>query len=157
MRSWTFAALLLAMCAGLNGAGRTPAGSEVVGYAKHIDVAKVDSALKSEPLEVWLTSRELHLHHVRWDRGDCDIKPEEPPSKIDYPLCVRIDFRYPNGWGWMSLKIGTIHTGIYGRPELLHCVVKSGGGPPDGAFHDVKKLSELRKVLDAINAKVRRR
>jgi hypothetical protein len=118
---------------------------------------KDTSALKSESLENWLSSRELHLDHLRWSRGDCDIRPDESPSKRDYPLCVRIDFRSPNGWGWMSLKIGTLHAGIHGRPGLLHCVVKSEGFPPHGAFHEVKKLSEFPAVLVAVEAEARRR
>ncbi|HSY51072.1 MAG TPA: hypothetical protein VLC46_19865 [Thermoanaerobaculia bacterium] len=149
--------LLILMCYGANGAGRPPDVSDVVAYARQIDVAKIDAALKPESLELWLSSRELNLDHVRWSRGDCDIRPDESPSKHDYPLCVRIDFRCPNGWGWMSLKIGTIHKGIRGRPELLHCVVKSRGFPRHGAFHGVKKLSEFRAVLDAVDADAHRR
>ena len=70
---------------------------------------------------------------------------------------MRIDFHCPNGWGWISLKVGTIHTGIRGRPELLHCVVKSSAFPPHGAFHEVKKLSEFPATLDAVEAEARRR
>jgi hypothetical protein len=145
------AALLLTMFNGANGAARVSASAEVVVYAKQIDIAKIDSTLKYQPLGVWLSSPQLHLQRVQWSRGDCDIRPDEPPSKRDYPLCARIDFCRPNGWGWTSLKIGTIHTGIHGRPELLHCVVKSNGLPPHGAFHDVEQLSELPVVLDAVD------
>lgn len=148
--------LLLTFSCGTTGANPRPAVSEVVAYGKQIDVARVDPALKPASLELWLTSRELHLDHVRWSRGDCDIRPEEPPSNRDYPLCVRIDFRCPNGWGWLSLKIGTTHLGIHGVPTLLHCVVKSRGFPPQGAFHEVKRLSELPAALDAVGAEARR-
>jgi len=153
---WTMTTLLLTLCCAADGASPLPAVSEVVAYGKQINIAKIDSALKPQSLELWLAAGELRLDHVRWSRGDCDIRPEKPPSNRDYPLCVRIDFRCPNGWGWLSLKIGTIQLGIHGVPTLLHCAVKSKGFPPQGAFHEVKKLSELPAVLDAVGAEGRR-
>src|ERR1051325_4868454 len=143
------AALLLTACDGANGAGRAAAPSDVVRYAKQIDVAVLDRSLSSQSLERWLASARLRLRGVQWSRGDCGLRPSEPSSKRDYPLCARIDFREPQAWGWISLKIGTVRTGIGGRPELQHCVVKSTGPPPLGAFHEVKKLSDLPAALDA--------
>lgn len=82
---WTSAVLFLTICYGVNAGSRTVGASAVVAYAKRIDVAKIDKTLKSQSLETWLLSRELHLDHIRWSRGDCDIRPDEPASKRGLP------------------------------------------------------------------------
>ena len=48
------------------------------------------------------------------------------------------------------LKIGTIQTGIHGAPKLLYCVLKSIA-PGGGAFHAVKRLSDLPAMLGKLH------
>jgi hypothetical protein len=140
------------MCDAAPHGSRIPAASDVVTYGKAIDVAVLDSALRSQKLQDWIASARLHLQRVQWSLGDCDIQPNDAHPDADYPICTRIDFRRGTVWGWISVKIGSIHEGIHGRPEVLTCVVKSGGLPPAGVFRSTKRLSELPALLDKATA-----
>lgn len=153
---WVIAALSVAACNGVTGAGPAATGdSRVVAYAKQIDVANMDSTLKSQSLARWLSSSELHLTNIQWRESDCDLMPDDTTPKSKYPLCVTINFRRPNSWGRVYIEVGTIQRGVEGRPRLFGCSVKSNAPPPRGQFHSVNKLSELPAMLDAADAEAR--
>ena len=125
--------------------------ADIVAYAKGVDVAAIDPGLPQMRLMEWISSPTLRLRQVRWSRGDCDLQPVD--ANTDYPICARIDFRRGTAWGWISLKVGTVHAGIRGRPTLVSCVVKSAGRQPFGAFRDTTKLSEFPKLLGAADTR----
>lgn len=147
--TWVLPLAFIMMCAASPRGSRVPAASDVVAHGKAIDVAVLDAALRHQKLQNWIASPSLHLQHVRWSRGDCDLQPSATHPDADYPVCSRIDFRRDGAWGWISVKVGSIPEGIHGRPEVLTCVVKSSGFPPAGVFRSTKQLSELPTILDA--------
>lgn len=152
-RSWVLPLVFILMCDAAPRGSGIPAASDVVTYGKAIDVAVLDAALKPQKLGDWIASPRLRLQRIQWSLGDCDLQPNDAHPHVDHPICVRLDFRLETAWGWMSVKVGTIHEGIHGRPEILTCVVKSGGFPPAGVFRSSKKLSEFPAMVDAAVAK----
>lgn len=130
---------LILMCDAAPADNRIPPASDVVRYGKAIDVAILDPELRSQKLQDWIASPRLHLRRVRWSLGDCDLQPNDARPETEYPICVRINFRLQAAWGWMSVKVGNVHEGIHGRPA--------------GVIRDMKRLSELPRLLDAAVAK----
>jgi hypothetical protein len=151
--SWLLPLVFIMMCDAAPRASRIPPASDVVTYGKAIDVAVLDAALRPQKLQDWIASPSLHLQRVQWSLGDCDLQPNDAHPEANYPICTRIDFRRGTAWGWISVKVGRVHEGIHGRPELLTCVVKSGGFPPAGVFRSTKRLSELPALLEAATEK----
>ena len=128
----------------------TTSEQAVVRYAKRLNVADLDPALRSRQLDTWLSSGPAHLDGIEWSRGDCDLKPDIREPREGYPLCVRIDLRRRNAWGWMVITIGNTRTGIQGRPRFERVSVTTKTLAQRGIFRGAKRLSELPKLLSEV-------
>lgn len=146
----------LALVALLLGA---PCGSEqpasdaatVVSYAKKIDVATLDPALQSQPLDEWLRLGVPRIERLEWHVSDCDLKPDyaEPPS--GYPLCVKVVYHRSRVSGWIIITIGTRRDGIVEPPRFEYAVIstRSANGV---RFENAKKLSDLPPAMTKLLA-----
>lgn len=154
--SFLLAAGLLVMCH--RGGDTIPPASkvetvanaeDVVEVVKRTDVSTLDAALASQPLEAWLSSAELRLEQIRWSKSDCEVKPDS--ATTDYPLCVRVDFRRGDGWGWLSLRVGSTNGGVAERPQFGAATATTAELAKRGEFHEAAKLSDLPHVLDDVD------
>lgn len=118
---------------------------QVIAYAKSIDVHLLDPSLPSQRLEDWLQSGPPHAHVWSWRVEDtCDLKPDD--SNVDYPLCAKVTFGREGENGWFLVQVGTIRSGIIGRPQLYY-----GVGVWEGLFVSTggsERLSDLPALLD---------
>ena len=129
-----------------------PAGNaSVAGHAKAVDVATLDPALPSQQLEHWLLTGAPHLQKVDWLVGDCGTKPEGPEPEGGWPLCVRLQMRRQEVWGYAFLTVGTIRGGVHGAPRLDRMIFTSRTLALQGKFWEVAKLSDLPLVLSEID------
>lgn len=115
-------------------------------YAKRLNVATLDSALPSQPLGEWLVSGPPRLTKVEWDRG-CDIKREGSEPRGGWPLCVRVQLRRGELWGRAIITVGTVRSGIHGKPRLEYLFMTSGRLARRGQFWTIKRLSEFPRLL----------
>jgi hypothetical protein len=119
---------------------------QVVAYAKSIDVKTLDPNLSSQRLEDWLESGAPHAHIGYWSVEDtCDLKPVSPSE--DYPLCARVRFSRNDKGGFFLVRVGSIHKGIVGRPQLYGDIIVVKGN--DWAVTSfAERLSDLPALLD---------
>src|SRR5271167_3982305 len=96
---------LLSLLGTLSSAAQLPyTETQIVGYAKSIDVQTLDPSLPSQRLEDWLQTGPPHAH-IRWEVADtCDNKPD---SDEDYPLCAKIWFGRNGEAGSFLIEVGT--------------------------------------------------
>jgi hypothetical protein len=130
-----------------------PAYSEkaVLKYARGLDVSKLDPALSSQRLEVWLKSGPPHAHEVTWRLSDCDLKLNGEKPRNQQPLCVRFGFRRGTIGGWGIVTVGTVAKGVEGTPHFENAQVASG--PPNPKGRTATRLSQIPVLLDALAAK----
>src|SRR5215469_12215323 len=120
--------------------------SEVLRYAKTLNVHELDPQLQSSELNEWLRYGPAHLDQVLWKISrDCDLK-EHPQgvSTDDWPLCVRFTFKRGTISGWALIRIGTRTLGISGTPRLEYFTIMTDrqlGTRPN-------RLSELPRILN---------
>src|SRR5580692_2179003 len=108
--------VLLLLAASSAPAQRHYTESQVITYAKNVDVHTLDPLLPSQRLEDWLKAGSPHAQ-IRWDLADsCDEKPDEP--NFDYPICAKIWFTRNGEAGSFLVQVGSRHKGIVGSPQL---------------------------------------
>lgn len=124
--------------------------NSLVEYAKALDVARLDKALPSQRLDVWLSRGPAHLDEVRWRMSDCDLKAvdREPPE--GYPMCVAFTFRRDTLSGKAMIRVGTTQKGIDGEPRFESVWVTSGAPGRIGRFRSTRILSEFPTILREI-------
>lgn len=139
----------LALFATCSGHAPAPAHRGVVAYAKAIDVAKLDPALRKQPLEEWLRRGPMQAERLEWQESDCNLKPDtqEPPE--GYPLCVKVLYQRGRVSGWILITVGTRRKGIT-EPPLFTGAVGSAEEGATTRFEDVKALSELPRVVSTL-------
>jgi len=132
-----------------------PCGSEppvldearVVGYAKVIDVSRLDSALPSRSLDEWLRLGPPHLEMLQWRKDNCELKPDYPAPPEGYPVCARIGFRRGRVGGWILVRVGTTQYGIVEPPRFVRGTVALKSGD-DVEYDTAEKLSELPVLIE---------
>lgn len=140
---------------------RSAAYNEEVTFAKALDVHQLDPSLPSQRLEDWLKSSTLHVNHIEWNAGGCNIKEggygkegqyvvtHDPESR----LCASVWFQRGNARA--HIKVGTLVKGNPGPPKVEYIGVadKDDGlltpisGNGDEA-PDSDRLSDLPRLLD---------
>ncbi|HEV2718728.1 MAG TPA: hypothetical protein VG323_01820 [Thermoanaerobaculia bacterium] len=128
--------------------------TKVVAYAKVIDVAALDSTLKSQPLDELLRLGPARLEKLNWRMSDCDLKPDYREPSTGYPLCVRLGYQRGNVSGWAIITVGTKRKGIVEPPRFEYAVVSTRS---DGGVHSetADKLSDLPHVISKLLSKTR--
>ena len=124
----------------------------VVRYAKRLNVADLDPALRSQQLITRLSFGPAHFETVEWSRGDCGLKPDIREPREGYPLCVRIDLRRRSTWGWIVITIGNTRSGIQGPARFVRVTMTTKVLARRGKFMETKRLSELPKLLSEVEA-----
>ena len=124
--------------------------AHLVKYARQVNIADLDVALRSAELGQWLVSGPPHIERVEWSESDCDIKPDYPEPKDGYPLCVKGRLARRNMWGWLVLTVGTVRRGVSGRPQLRYVMMTTPALARRGQFRQVKKLSELPMLISDV-------
>jgi hypothetical protein len=134
---------------------RNAAYKEEVAFAKALDVHQLDPPLPSQRLEDWLKSGSLHVNHVEWNAGGCNIKEgqdgatREPAGR----LCAGAWFQRGNARA--DIHVSTVGKGNPGPPEVTYIGVQDKdngllapfGGNSD-KVPDSLRLSELPRLLD---------
>ena len=125
--------------------------AKVVAYAKTIDVAQLDSTLKSESFEKWLRLGPAHIEKLRWNMSDCDLKPDivEPPD--GYPLCTRVVYQRGRVAGWIIVTIGTTRKGIVRPPRFEYAMVSTPSSTGMKA-ETAEKLADFPQVISKMLA-----
>jgi hypothetical protein len=141
-------ALLVTMIMAAVGAGsspRQPGTPGVVGYAKNIDVHRLDPTLQPQALEDWLR-RWPALGSVRWRVSnccDCDLD--------DGGICVKFMFANDGVDGSGMLWLGTRSAGLAASPRLVSLDVQPFGR--GAALSELPKLvSKEVEILDYAKA-----
>jgi hypothetical protein len=146
MRIW-IALILLTLAAPCRSEPPILDEATVVKYAKTIDVARLDSSLRSQSLDEWLRLGPPHLETLQWRSDNCELKPDYPAPPEGYPICARIAFQRGRVGGWMLVRVGTTRNGIVEPPQFVRgtVAVKSS----DGVEYDkAQKLSELPTLIE---------
>lgn len=144
MKTCVFAAMALLVCVSA-AAQRRYTDTQVIAYAKSIDVKTLDPTLPSERLDDWLQNGPPHAQ-IEWDvSSTCDNKPWK---NEEYPLCAKVWFKRDGQAGSLLVEVGTNHKGIRGQPQLYNGILgwEDGGGwiMTGGA----EKLAGLPGLLD---------
>jgi len=136
---------------------RTAAYQEEVAFAKALDVHQLDPSLPAQRLEDWLKSAALHVSHVEWNAGRCNIKEgqsgatREPEGR----LCAVVWFQRGNARARIS--VSTPVKGNLGPPKVTSIGVRDRDDglltpiPADGNMEkppDSDRLSDLTRLLD---------
>lgn len=121
--------------------------SDVIQYAKTLDVALLDASVPSQGLEVWLRRGPSQATTVRWRISDCDLKHEAGTSTDRQPLCVKFTFISGDVSGWGMITVGTARKGITGKPRFEYAVVTTPELSRKGAHETVVVLSELPRSI----------
>lgn len=123
---------------------------QIVSYAKALDVAKLDSALSSQPLDEWLRTGPPHVETLTWKMSDCKLKPDFSDPKYVAPLCAEVRFRRGTAVGWLIVRVGSFRAGISGTPQVENLLVEPQGGlvGQSEGVSDSQKLSDLPRFLE---------
>jgi hypothetical protein len=133
-RLFVFVSLLLVM-----GWGDAALCSDTasIDYAKAVDVATLDPALPSQPLDLWLRSGAAPFDDLQWKVGNCCNC-----DRRDERLCVRFTFAKAGVNGSGTLVIGTRKGGVKGSPRLETLEV-----PP---VTTLRRLSDLPRTVTTV-------
>jgi hypothetical protein len=85
---------------------RSAAYKQELGFAKAVDIRQLDSSLPSQRLDVWLKSASLHLDHIEWNAGGCNIKEghDGATRNPDGGLCAWISFQRGNARAHLKIS-----------------------------------------------------
>jgi hypothetical protein len=105
---------------------RSAAYNEEVAFAKALDVHQLDPALPSLRLEDWLKSASLHVSHVRWNAGGCNIKEGQRGAEGQYAvtrepegrLCASVWFQRGNAR--IDINISTVDKDNIGPQKVAY-------------------------------------
>ena len=83
---------------------RSTAYNEEIAFAKALDVHQLDPSLPSQHFEDWLKSDALHVNHIGWNAGGCNIKEGQHGAEGQYAvtrepegrLCASVWFQRGN-------------------------------------------------------------
>jgi hypothetical protein len=92
---------------------------KLVSHAKALDVAKLDSALPSQPLDTWLRLGPAKGAVVKWRASDCGKKAVEGEPAEGYTVCVEFLFSRADISVLGKITVGTTRKGIAGRLALI--------------------------------------
>ena len=122
--------------------------SDIVQYARHVDVSKLDSSLSAGRLDEWIADGPPRITNAEWT-ADCDLKGDTDEPKGQSPVCAKVKFKRNAVWGWMIIVVGTNQSGIGSHPVFKYAVVTSGALARRGDFRHINRLSELPPALSA--------
>jgi len=128
-----------------------PTETDVIAYAKQIDVAKLDSTLQTQPIEEWLRSGPMRADRLDWQVSDCDVKPDYKEPSKGYPLCAKIVFQRERVSGWIIINVGTKRQGVAGPPRFESAVATTKVGEVLRS-ENAKNLSDLPHVMSKLLA-----
>jgi len=142
------AAMLLLLVASSSLAQRPYTETQVIAYAKAIDVKTLDPFLPSQRLEDWLQFGAPHTQTLTWLVEDTCWN--RPYKNEDYPLCAHIRIIRNGQRGEFLVQVGTFHTGIGGPPKL-YGVIHIGEVELGSDTGGTERLSDLPGLLDQPN------
>src|SRR5688572_25989456 len=114
--------IVLLLCTPMAAAEPGYKDSDVIEYAKTLDVTLLDASLPAQGLEDWLRRGPSRATTVRWRISDCDLKNHAGKPAVR-PLCVKFTFISGDVSGWGMLTVGTAEKGITGNPRFDYAVV----------------------------------
>jgi hypothetical protein len=123
--------------------------TKVMAYAKTIDVAKLDPALRSQQLEEWLRLGPARIEKLEWRMSDCDLKTDDREPHAGHPLCVKVVFHRSDISGWLIVTVGTKRTGIVEPPRFESAVVSKRSNNRM-RFESAERLSELPRAISRL-------
>jgi hypothetical protein len=126
----------------------------IVAYAKAIDVASLDPALRTERLDKWLRRGPARLDTIVFTLSDdCDTKrdPGTKEPSNGWPVCVRVNFEKEHILsGWIMLSVGTSRKGISGQPQFNYAAAHLQDRLPLVGEVERMKLSGVPKMVDRL-------
>ena len=126
---------------------RKSAYDEEVAFGKALDVRELDPSLPSQRFEDWLRSASLHVNHIEWYAGGCNIKEgrdgatREPEGR----LCAGVRFQRRSARA--HIDVGTFVNGSLGPPEVTYIGVQD---KDDGLLTPVSTDGKIKEVPDSV-------
>ena len=116
-----FASLLVAFSFGF--AQSAARDRRIIGFARNLNVSKLDRRLKSQPFEKWLKSVLGSRAAIKWEVDDCGEQDGNPsnPMNRNPPLCAVAHTRMADGNELgIGVAVGSHKSGISGRPVVWY-------------------------------------
>jgi len=95
----------------------------IIGFARNLDVARLDRRLKRQPFEKWLKSVIGTRAAIEWEVDDCGEQDGNPsnPMNRNPPLCANARTKMADGNELgIALAVGSHKSGISGRPVVFY-------------------------------------
>jgi hypothetical protein len=122
----------------------TTRASNVIAYAKQLDVSRLDPTLPKRPLDQWIRDSGAPANGTRWDFvKDCDLKGAETNTRP----CVQFTILHGSAGIRGLIEVGTEGDGVTGEPRLLNLSLMTGLAHEYKGTESAKKLSELPRLI----------
>ena len=95
----------------------TTRASNVIAYAKQLDVSRLDPTLPKRPLDQWMRDSGAPADATHWDFvSNCDLKGAETNTRP----CVQFTILHGTAGIRGLIEVGTMGDGVTGEPRLLN-------------------------------------
>ncbi len=154
-KAWCLALILLFAIG--TSAKRNYTDRDVIRYTKSLDVARLDSGLRSQRLDEWLRFGPPHLSSVQWrvDLNCSNVAPRNQPEE-EWTLCVRFSFNRDGVTGFGMVRVGSVGAGVGGPAYVEHITVAFSRKTANKSrliSDGSSKLSDLPSLLAQMAAK----
>jgi hypothetical protein len=111
---------------------------------KHASVKVLDPMLPNVQFFTWFRSLVGSKARIVWEVNDCGEQTGSPGDDPDViPMCAEATAELPGEKKVVvSIAVGTLRKGVFGKPALFWAIVEQGG-----VMRDARKLSDLEKLL----------
>lgn len=140
-----FAVMLLGLAA-----VDAPSEADVVAYGQSLDVHRIDSRLRREPLESWVERTLGRSGTVTWNSDDC-----AEGGGDSAPLCITAEVRLrPRGRVVLSIAVGSVQGGLGGKPALFFGAIEGLGPTESLRGGDLPLVTSKLKAARALDAQL---
>jgi hypothetical protein len=131
-------------------AGPAPSEADVVAYGQRLDVKRIDSRLRSEPLQSWVERTLGRSGTVTWSSDDC-----AEGGGDSAPLCITAETRLrPRGRVVLSVAVGSVQSGLGGKPALFFGAIEGLGPTEPLETGDLPLLTSKLRAARALDAEL---
>ena len=111
---------------------------------KHASVKVLDPTLPNVQFSTWFRNLVGSKAKIVWEVNDCGEQTGSPgDDQEDIPMCAEATAELSGEKKVVvSIAVGTLRKGVFGKPVLFWAIVERGG-----VMRDARKLSDLAKLL----------